>query len=443
MANTTETATFNVKSNIGEVGKDAQDAASDFQIMGLSLNGVKKGFASAAVTAKGMFGSVKAGLISTGIGAFVVIIGSLFMWFTKTKKGAEFLEIALAGVGAIMDVLTDVFALGGQAMVKAFEDPKKAVEELWDTMKDLLVNRMEGFVNVFSSQMKLVEAALNLDWDMAKEGAKEYGTALIQMSTGLDAEQQKELANGIKDFIDETVKATNATTALTERLQRLRDAQRKLKVDTAQSIAEVEKLKLVAEDITKTYVEREEAATKAFAIEKNIEDKRIRLAKEAVKIQKAQNALRVDVMAEDLDALAELEVNLANIQQESAGRQISLQNFLNGLRQTEADEKAASILKEKEAADKAFDDALLAAQTAADAEAAIEQAKADKIIAIEKAMEHSKKQVRNAGLKNISSGIKLAQSLAGENKKVQAGLLIAESIGVTASWRSSLRISPS
>ena len=41
------------------------------------------------------------------------------------------------------------------------------------------------------------------------------------------------------------------------------------------------------------------------------------------------------VMAEDLDALAELEINLANVRQESAGRQISLQNFLNGLRNEE------------------------------------------------------------------------------------------------------------
>ena len=40
-------------------------------------------------------------------------------------------------------------------------------------------------------------------------------------------------------------------------------------------------------------------------------------------------------MAEDLDALSELEINLANVRQESAGRQISLQNFLNGLRNEE------------------------------------------------------------------------------------------------------------
>ena len=65
-----ENININVKSNIGDVSKDAHNAASEFKVMGVSLNGVKKGFASAAVTAKGMFGSIKAGLISTGIGAF-------------------------------------------------------------------------------------------------------------------------------------------------------------------------------------------------------------------------------------------------------------------------------------------------------------------------------------------------------------------------------------
>ena len=75
-----------VKSNIGDVSKETKNAAGEFKILGVSLNGVKAGFASAAVTAKGMFGTIKAGLISTGIGAFVVLIGSLASYFTNTKE---------------------------------------------------------------------------------------------------------------------------------------------------------------------------------------------------------------------------------------------------------------------------------------------------------------------------------------------------------------------
>ena len=280
-----------VKSNIGEVTKDTKEltneaskAAGEFQIMGVSLNGVKKGFASAAVTAKGMFGSIKSGLISTGIGAFVVLIGSLVAFFTKTKKGAELLEVAFAGIGAAINVITDRVAKFGGAIVKLFKgDVKGALGDV-------------------------------------KGAFSGIGT---------------EIANDTKQAI-----------ALKQALQNLTDEQRNLNVEVAQSIAFIEQQKLIAEDITKTYAEREEAATKAFDKETELESKRIELAEEAVRIEKERQSTIVP-MAEDLDALAELEINLANVRQESAGRQISLQNFLNGLRNEELSKleeiKAAEI----------------------------------------------------------------------------------------------------
>ena len=103
-----------VKSNVGQVGKDAASAAGEFRVMGVSLNGIKAGFISAGASAKAMFGSIKAGLISTGIGAFVVLFGSLLTFLTKTKVGAELLKTAFAGIGAAIAVLTDrISAIGG------------------------------------------------------------------------------------------------------------------------------------------------------------------------------------------------------------------------------------------------------------------------------------------------------------------------------------------
>ena len=275
----TEEIVLNVKSDIGEVAKDtkeltneASNAAGEFKVMGVSLNGVKKGFASAAVTAKGMFGSIKSGLISTGIGAFVVLIGSLVAFFTKTKKGAELLEVAFAGIGAAINVITDRVAKFGGAIVKLFKgDVKGALGDV-------------------------------------KGAFSGIGT---------------EIANDTRQAI-----------ALKQALQNLTDEQRKLNVETAQSIAFIEQQKLIAEDITKTYAEREEAATKAFDKETELESKRIELAEEAVRIETERQKTIVP-LAEDLDALADLEINLANVRQESAGRQISLQNFLNGLRNEE------------------------------------------------------------------------------------------------------------
>jgi hypothetical protein len=91
-----------VKSNIGEVSNDAADAAGNITLMGISLNSVKAGFTSVARQAKVMFGSIKAGLISTGIGALVVAVGSLITFFTQTERGAEKLRVVMAGLGSVV-----------------------------------------------------------------------------------------------------------------------------------------------------------------------------------------------------------------------------------------------------------------------------------------------------------------------------------------------------
>ena len=371
-----------VKSNIGEVSKDASNAASEFKIMGVSLNGVKAGFASAAVTAKGMFGSIKAGLISTGIGAFVVLIGSLVSYFTNTKRGAETLQRAMAGLGAVVDVLTDAFSELGGIIIDTFQDPMPALKTFG-----------KGLLN------------------------------FLRDPTGATRDMFIKATIAAKDFKDELVEETAAMIALTKASQELADNQRALNVETAQSIAFIEKQKLIAEDITKTYAEREEAANSAFKKETDLENKRIKLAVEAVRIETERHALKGkdSVMAEDLDALAELEINLANIRQESAGRQISLQNFLNSLRQTEAAEQDA-IWEKKIADNDAWNEKQIAdAKIVADAKIKEEER-------VAKAEEDLAKLVEDTKQKTIAMGFASAKGLAKEGSAAAKAIGVAETI---------------
>ena len=127
-----------VKSDVGQLGKDVSDAAGEFQILGVSLNSVKAGFVSAGKQAKMMFSSIKAGLISTGIGAFVVAIGSLVSYFTNTKKGAEQLQVAMAALGAAFNVIVDRASQLGGAIVKLFTgDAKGALEGVKGAFSDI------------------------------------------------------------------------------------------------------------------------------------------------------------------------------------------------------------------------------------------------------------------------------------------------------------------
>ena len=270
-----EVLELEVKSNIGEVAKDTKDltneasnAAGEFTVMGVSLNGVKKGFASAALAAKGMFSTIKAGLITTGIGALLVALGSLGSYFTQTERGAEKLNVILAASGATFKVLIDRVSTVGEALYNVFN---------------------QSFLTTL----------------------KQIGNAFKGITT--------EIKDDVKSTID-----------LTKRTNELVDAERKLNVETAQKRARIEELKLVAEDVTKSEIKRLVAAETAFRLENELLDKRVANSKEAVNIQKELNRIS-EIGEEDLDALAEKEIALANIKAESATKLIELNNKINAI----------------------------------------------------------------------------------------------------------------
>ena len=278
--------TSKASKDMNKLSSETKGAAAETTLLSGAMNTVRGAMVKVKAMSKLLFGSIKAGLISTGIGAFVVLIGSLATYFTQTKKGAELLEQAFAGVGAAIAVITDRISQIGGAIAKVFSgDFKGAAED--------------------------VKGALSGITDEIKEEA----TAAISL---------KKAFNG------------------------LADAQRDLRVKTAESKAEIEALKIIAEDVTKSDKERTEAAQKAFDTEQALMAERIAIAEEALRIKQEENALG-ESMAEDLDAEADLQIELAAIKEESTAKQIGLQNFLNGLKQATRDkEKAAAAERQAE-----------------------------------------------------------------------------------------------
>lgn len=241
------------------------------------LDNVTGGFASKLVQARAGIGTLikglnltKVALISTGIGAFVVAIGSLVAYFTQTADGAKMLEAALNGFQAVFRVIIDRIAQMGGAIVKLFKgDFKGAFDD--------------------------ASSALS---GMGDEIAKEY----------------------------------NAMTELTKAAQALRKSQRDITVETAKQRAEIERLKMVSDDQTKSVKERIKAAQDAAALEKTLVAERVRIAEEEFRIEKARQATTF-ATEEDLMKLAQLEAEVYNIRQESTTLQTELQNKVNGLRQ--------------------------------------------------------------------------------------------------------------
>ena len=326
-----------VKSNIGEVSQDASDLASEFKVMGVSLNDVKAGFVSMGRAAKASFATLKAGLMSTGIGALVIALGSLVTYFTQTEKGAEKLKVIMSGVNATFNVLRDRVSKVGETLSNVFN------QSLLTTLKDI--------------------------------------------------------GNAFRGITDEIKEEVTATTALTERTNKLVDAERALNVTTAERRAKIEELKLIAEDVTKEEGERLAAAKVAFNMEQKLLDARVTNAKEAVAIQKELNSIS-ESKEEDLDALAEKEIALFNIQQESATKQIELNNKINAIK------------------------AEIAAQEQADADA-FEVLQIEQADAYQKRVNEELRQIeqRQQAYSNLASGL---SALAGENKELAAASAIID-----------------
>ena len=96
--------------------KENQDLIGSMGLFGLTVDGVKKSFLAMGKTAKLAFSSVKAGMISTGIGAFVVAIGGLVSYFSNTKRGSEELRTALGFLGGVFDKLMDSLIVVGEVI---------------------------------------------------------------------------------------------------------------------------------------------------------------------------------------------------------------------------------------------------------------------------------------------------------------------------------------
>ena len=240
--------------NMNALSNDTKGAAAQTTLLGGAMNMVRGAMLKVKAMSRLLFGSIKAGLISTGIGAFVVIIGSLIAYFTSTKKGAELLERVFAGVGAAIAVLTDRISKIGGAVVKVFSG---------------------DFVGA-------AKDALGALTGIGDELASEYNQAMN----------------------------------LKRIFQEIADTEREFNKERAQTNQEIAKAQLIAEDESKTLEERMEALQRANELELTTTAKALDLQKQKTEAKRQEVALG-ESLAEDLDALAAEEIKLIEMQTRS------------------------------------------------------------------------------------------------------------------------------
>lgn len=249
-------------------------------------------------------------LISTGIGAIVVALGSLISYLSQTQAGIELANKVMGALGATVNVLID--------------------------------------------------------------RASKLGSALVNLFTGnfsKAADDAKEAFTGIgKEIAEESKQAW----ALADALNEIDKREVMLSMSRAANRAEIEKLKKAADDTTLSTKERIKAAEQAAKMEQDDLKLQERLAEARLantlgytemngEVRKLIQSIKEgDITAdevirklglsestlEDLKEFRDQFNELQELQEDSYGRQTELQNTLNSIRQEGAD--AAKEAKEKE-----------------------------------------------------------------------------------------------
>lgn len=209
---------------------------------------------------------LRAALMATGIGAFVVLIGSLITALLSTQQGMDAVNSVLRPLTAIFQRLFGLiqnFGLGVFDRLKqAINDPKQAFIDLGDAIKENVMNRLEAFGIAGKAIVKILKG------DMA-EGFKDLGDAFIQVGTGIENGTDKisQFVQDSKEFVEESVKAGS----------KLHDLQVQIEKDENKLIVTREKLnaiyqeqRLLAQDQNATDQERIAALNKAQAAQEEL-----------------------------------------------------------------------------------------------------------------------------------------------------------------------------
>lgn len=285
---------------------------------------------------------LRGAVISTGIGALVVALGSLIAYFTSTQEGIDKVNKVLTPLKVLFQTLWGVVQNVGKALVEAFTHPKQLLLDLGKFMQEQIINRATAIIDAFKGLGNILTGNV-------KEGIKQVGDAALQAATGVKdvVGKVKEAGKAVSDTIGEAIK----------RGQRIEEINQKLSASEADFIEQTAKLKqefkeqnMIAEDTTKTFAEREAAARKSIEIQKKINKlatDRNDLEQELLNLKFASN----DTSDADRAELAKKKAELAEQRTAMVEAVTTQNNKVNTIHKAAADEQAK---QRKEASDKAI-----------------------------------------------------------------------------------------
>ncbi len=372
-----------VKKETKEVEKSALDAADSFGAFGVTVGGIRGLFSGVMKTAKMMFSSIKVGLISTGIGAFVVALGTMAQYFKDNEEGASKFREITSQIGVVFGNVTDIISDFGGALVKLFSKDLKG-------FKDGIKDAIDGVKNFGQTTREEMEMAKNLE--------KERAELII--------------------------------------------FERDANVSKAKSEAEIMKLRMKARDEEAfTNEERLEFMRQANKLADDQLQKDLHIAQKKLEFQQIENSYSKS-STENLNAEAELEAELFRIQRSNFSERKRMKSEeqaivkrISAEKTKEQKEEEARLQKEKETAEKELE--ILRTAGLSQEELELDQAKSkyEKLIALANKYGHDSTAIQeqwDSKKAEITKKFKKVETTTIELSEKQKVDIVANTMGTLA-----------
>lgn len=366
------------------------------------------------------FKGLKTAIAATGIGLLLTAIASLVEMFTKTDTGAKILAATSATLGLAFEKISGLVMGLKEPIEKLFQDPKQALIDFGNAIKDNIVSRFEGILNFIPSMASAIE---NLFKGNFKEAGKIAFDAVAQVTAGVEgasdkiADMAETVVESVSGIVEEVTEVVNQATAMVDAQNRLAERTAELTVSNAELNKELETQQRIADDTTRSYDERKAALDRVNAANEQLAANAVEQAQlELDALQRAYDLASTDEERRDLkQQLADATATLIDAETQAELVRLESAQLNRELDQEEADRLEELQKQRDEAREREAD----AAEKARQEELKAIKEQNDAIIAAEQALE-------NAKFSAASSGIAALSTLAGENEKVQNALFLVD-----------------
>ena len=309
-----EEIVLNVKSDIGKVNKDLKS-------LGKNAKDSQKGFKGIGKAVKGVGAAMKA----AGIGVIVALLAKLMEVFSSNQKVLDAFDTAMTALNIAFNDLFNFLSNNVGAFVgffkDIFENPKQALEDFADMIKNNLIERFNSLLDTFGYVGSALGALFKGNFKEAGEFAKMAGKEMVDVATGVDnsfdktVETVTEATTAINNYTKEVFKNAKAITETNKAAQLAAVQFAEL---NAQYLKDAEDQRQIRDDETKTFAERIAAnnlLSEILAEQQELQREQIQIA-----IDAAQAQVDINQNLENQIALKEANVKMLELEETINGQ---------------------------------------------------------------------------------------------------------------------------